>query len=101
MAEDEDYAEWLGRLEEYELAPREREQFREWLRAQIGEYTEAQEEAVWQALGVETTMEEMGIRAVVVTYPWGRELRYVIQGLPGLWGYAAVREIMEAEEGEW
>jgi len=45
-------------------------------------------------------MSEHGIHGVTIHYPWGVEVRYGIQGLPGLWGLDKVREIMEEEEWE-
>ena len=41
---------------------------------------------------------EHGIRGIIIEYPWGRQIRYGIQGMPGLWGWASVQRIREAEE---
>jgi hypothetical protein len=96
---EEELEEFLARLESEERAPDDPEKFKEWLKAQLGDYSEAQHDALWAMRHEEATMEDIGINPVIVTYPWGRELRFGVQGLPGLWGWEAVQEIM-AEEGE-
>lgn len=98
---EEEIIEFLARLEQEEEAPDNPEEFKTWLKEQIGEYTEEQYNALWGMKGTETTMEDMGITPVVVTYPWGREVRYGIQGLPGLWGWESVQEVLAEEEGQW
>jgi len=55
-------------------------------------------EEFWEAAGIKQLEEEHGIRVVEVTYPWGEEIRFAIQGLPGLWGRWAVEKIREEEE---
>lgn len=62
--------------------------------------TARQLEAFWEASGVMESLEEHGIRVVSVTYPWGQEYRYAIQGMPGLWGRWAVEKIKEEEGWE-
>ena len=98
---EEEIADFLARLEAEEQAPDDPEKFKAWLKAQIGEYSEAQHDALWAMRHEEITWEDMGISAVIAHYPWGNELRYGIQGMPGLWGWEAVQEIIAAEEGEW
>ena len=44
------------------------------------------------------SLPEHGIRAIPIKYPWGKTVRYGIQGMPGLWGWASVQRIREAEE---
>lgn len=96
---EEDIADFLARLETEERAPDDPERFKIWLKAQLGDYSDAQHDALWEAVHVEIEQLEMGIVPVIVTYPWGEELRFGVQGLPGLWGWEQVQEIM-AEEGE-
>ena len=45
-----------------------------------------------------TTLAEHGIRAVPIKYRWGKTVRYGVQGISGLWGWASVQRIREAEE---
>ena len=70
----------------------------EYLRDEFGITGDLQIEALWGATGVKDLYSEHGVRAVLVTYPWGQELRYGVQGMPGLWGWESVQEIMEGEE---
>jgi len=88
---------WLKRMEEEALAPLEREAFSKWLFDQIGDYSTAQEEGLWAAKGAEEVLGAHNIVVVDITYPWGRETRYVIQGIPGLWGYESMKQVEEAE----
>ena len=45
-----------------------------------------------------TQLAERGIRGIIIEYPWGTQVRYGIQGMPGLWGWESVQRIREAEE---
>lgn len=98
MLPEEAYEEWLGRmdinLEDYDTI----EQLKDRLTAEIGEPTDAQLEMLWAQKPRTEVYSEHGIRAITIEYPWGTELRYGIQGMPGLWGWSAVQEIREGEE---
>jgi len=94
----EEYEEWLGRLDIPIEAQADKETLRTYLRDELGITYDAQVDALWEATGIHADLEAMGIRGVTIEYPWGTERRYGIQGLPGLWGWETVREIMEAEE---
>lgn len=94
---EEEIADWLGRLEEEESLPEEITTFRDTLKGDLYEYTDAQVDALWEAKKSETSYEEHGIRAVPVRYSWGTELRYGIQGMAGLWSWESVQSIREAE----
>lgn len=94
---EEEIAEWLGRLEEEESLPEEITEFRDMLESDLFGYTDAQIDALWSAKQSETGYEEHGIRAVIIRYPWGTEIRYGVQGMAGLWGWEAVQEIREEE----
>jgi hypothetical protein len=98
---EEKYQEWLERLEIPITEQADIERFKEYLRDEFGITGELQIQALWSQVETKTAYTEMGIRAVIVEYPWGKELRYGIQGMPGLWGWASVKEIMEAEEEYW
>jgi len=95
---DERYAEWLERMDIPIEATKDIETFKNWLREEAGITEELQVSALWDATEKEYNLEEHGIRAITITYPWGRELRYGVQGLPGLWGWESVQEIMREEE---
>jgi len=97
-SKEEEYEEWLGRLDIPIEAQADKETLRQYLRDELGITYDAQVDALWDATGKHIDLEEMGIRAVRIEYPWGVEIRYGIQGLPGLWGYDAVKQIMEEEE---
>ena len=43
-------------------------------------------------------LSEYRIRGLLVRYPWGTQVRYGVQGLPGLWSWESVQRIREAEE---
>jgi len=97
---DEKIADWLQRMD-VPLEDRATiEAFKHYLEEEFGWYSDAQKEALISALGIETSYEEHGIKAVTIKYPWGVELRYAVQGMPGLWGWEAVQDIMEGEEWE-
>jgi hypothetical protein len=68
------------------------------------EPTEPRIEALWEVKEKqitekwsEETLAEHGIRRVPVTYPWGHEIRYAIQGISGLWGKEFVTALREEE----
>ena len=95
---EEAYEEWLGRMD----IPIERqtdiETFRTYLKEELGITADAQVEALWSGVETQTDLSDLGIRGVTIEYPWGNERRYGIQGMPGLWGWDAVKQVMEAEE---
>jgi hypothetical protein len=95
---EEQYEEWLGRLDIPIEAQRDIETLRGYLRDELGITTDAQVEALWSATGVTAEYGEYGIRQVRVDYPWGVEVRYGIQGMPGLWGWAAVQQLRAGED---
>lgn len=94
---EEEIAEWLGRLEEEESLPDEITSFRDTLASELYGFNDAQIEALWDAKKDETSYEEHGIRAVIVRYPWGSQIRYGIQGVSGLWGWESAQAFREEE----
>jgi len=94
---DERYQEWLDRLEIPVENTTDIETLKSYLKDEFGITGDAQVEALWGATGVTADYAEHGIRAVTVTYPWGKELRYGVQGMSGLWGWESVQEIREGE----
>lgn len=97
---DEKIADWLQRMDVPLEDKATIEAFKTYLEEEFGWYTDAQKEALTSALRIETSFEEHGIRPVTITYPWGKELRYGVQGMPGLWSWESVQAIMEGEEWE-
>lgn len=94
---EERYQEWLERMEIPLEQQTDIETMKEYLRDEFGITGDLQVEALWGATGHKESYTEHGIRAVMVEYPWGTELRYGIQGMAGLWGWSAVQEIMSGE----
>jgi hypothetical protein len=97
---EERYQEWLERMEIPLEQQTDIETMKEYLRDEFGITGIEQVEALWSATGMKMSLGEHGIRAITITYPWGVELRYGIQGMPGLWGWASVQQIMLGEEWE-
>lgn len=95
---EERYQEWLDRMEIPLEQQTDIETMQRYLKDEFGITGEAQIGALWSAVEKADILGEHGIHSVTVTYPWGRELRFGIQGLSGLWGWAAVQQIMEEEE---
>lgn len=95
---DEEIEEWLGRLDIPIEAERDIETFRKHLADELGITGDAQVEALWRVVPTTAEYAEHGIRQVRIDYPWGVEVRYGVQGLPGLWGWERVQEIRAAEE---
>jgi len=92
--------EWLERMDIPIEETTEITRFQEYLKAEFGIVEPSRVEALWGATRTATTLAEAGIRQVTIQYPWGRETRYGVAGMPGLWGWESVRTIM-AEEGWW
>jgi len=98
-ATQEEYEEWLGRVEEKEELSDQWDLFQSTLRSELYDYNDAQIEKLWELKGVKQDYAEHGIYGINIEYPWGTERRYGVQGMPGLWGWERVQEIM-AEEVE-
>jgi hypothetical protein len=96
---EEDLVAWLERMEVPMDKQLDIKTFKDWLTDQIGIPTDAQVEGLWSAIGTSDTLADHGIYFVGVRENWGTNPRYAIQGLPGLWGWERVQEIM-AEETE-
>jgi hypothetical protein len=104
-ASQEEYEEWLGRLEEEEPLPDNYDDFVRTLRGQLEmpdgtklDYNDTQIAKLWEMKNTEADYSEHGIRGINIHYPWGVERRYGIQGLQGLFGFARVQAI-RSEEG--
>jgi len=94
----ESYEDTLSRLDIPLEETEEAERFSMYLLEELGITNVAFIESLWTAQQQKTSIEEHGIRGVPVTYPWGVQVRYAIQGLGFLWGWATVQKIREAEE---
>jgi len=97
---EERYQEWLERLEIPLEEQTDIETMKEYLREEFGITGIEQVEALWGATGMKAELSEHGIRAITIEYPWGKQLRYGVQGMPGLWGWESITEIMESEGWE-
>jgi hypothetical protein len=100
----EEFEEWLRKTE----IPTDvitREKYLQFLEDELGIHGESLDVAARvydRDLALQPTGETLlglhGIRGLTIPYPWGREVRYGIQGLAGLFGWAVVQLIREAEE---
>lgn len=86
LIDPEKCIEWLERtdipIEETSTIDR----FQKYLAEEFN-YDTKQIQALWDAtVWRYEELAPMGVRPVVVTYPWGRELRWGVKGFPGLWG---------------
>jgi hypothetical protein len=97
---EEDLVAWLERTEEALGYDDTIDALQRGLMKELGITTQAQLDALREASKIEDIFAEHGIHPVTAHYPWGNEPRYGIQGMPGLWGWAAVQKIMEGEEWE-
>ena len=104
-ASQEEYEEWLGRLEEEEPLPDEYDTFVRTLRGQLQmpdgtrlDYNDPQIEKLWELKNIEADYAAHGVKGINIHYPWGVERRYGIQGLRGLFGWTRVQEV-RSEEG--
>lgn len=101
---EERYQEWLERLEIPIEETAVYEQFQKYLRDEL-EFNDAQIDALWEATHYRyEDLAEIGISPITYTYKTGprageREVRYGIAGVPGLWGYRAMKEWAEIIRG--
>ena len=99
-SKEERYQEWLERLEIPIEDTATYEQLQKYLRDEL-DFSDAQISALWEATGYRyEDLESIGIRPLIYVYETGpragqREVRYVITGVPGLWGYTAMKEWAE------
>ena len=95
---EEDLVAWLERTEEALGYDETIDALQRGLMETLGISSNAQLDGLRHAAGLEDTLADHGIHAVLVEYSWGRDLRYGVQGLPGLWGWERMQEIMSEEE---
>lgn len=94
MATEERYMEWLTRMDIPVEETTTIERFQDYLREEF-EITEPKRiEALWSATDTRFQLAAEGIRAIEVTYPWGKEMRFGWKGRPGLWGWESIKEHM-------
>lgn len=100
---EEDILGLLDRLTEDYTKAGSLEEVRNMLKEELGYDRPTLAEAIWSGVGTKVSMSEMGIRGVWVHYkpPRDYEHRYGIQGMPGLWSWQSVQEIMAGELGFW
>lgn len=97
VSSEERYQEWLDRLEIPIENMTDIATLQSYLKDEFGITGDAQIAALWSSTQVSADFAEHGIRAVTVTYPWGKELRYGVQGMAGLWGLTRIQEIRAGE----
>ena len=96
---DEDKClDWLERLDIPVEEMKTVEGLKKYLEREFPGYKDTQINALVETAGIEVSYSDHGITGLTITYPWGVEHRYGIQGLPGLWGWESVQTIREGEE---
>lgn len=93
----EEYEDTLARLDIPVEAQIDRDTFLKYLAEELGITNTDFTDSLWEASGTATSWAEHGIRGVPITYRWGIEVRYGVQGMPGLWSWKSVQEIREGE----
>ena len=96
----EEYGDTLVRLDVPIEEQISKETFIKYLAEELGITNADFQDSLWEETDTLSRMAEYGIHGVTITYPWGVEVRYGVQGMPGLWSLESVREIMEGEEWE-
>jgi len=96
----EEYGDTLVRLDIPVEDQADKERFITYLSEELGITNPDFQEALWGQTDRNARMAEYGIRGISITYPWGVEVRYGVQGMPGLWSLESIQEIGE-EEGWW
>jgi len=94
---EERYLEWLERLEIPIEDTVSIEAFQKYLRDILGfTPTSAQLDALWSVTEYQyEILAPSEIRPIAITYPWGKEVRYIIAGFPGLWGFEGMKSILD------
>jgi len=96
---EERYIEWLERLDIDVEETTRRERLQWALRRELGYHpSEAQIDAAWKT--VQVVWEELaprGVRPVQIRYPWGTDLRFVVSGRRGLFGWQSIKEMFGIE----
>jgi hypothetical protein len=95
---EESYEDTLARLDIGVENQADKDTFLKYLKEELGIKNTDFADSLWTASGVTTTRAEHGIHGVTIKYDRGVEVRYGIQGMPGLWGWASVQAIAAGEE---
>lgn len=96
---EENYIEWLERLEIDVEDTTTIDALKDKLERDLFMPSDEQLDALWSTVGLK--FEEMapkGIHPVLVEFEWGSQVRFGVEGRPGLWGWASVKAFMEEEE---
>jgi hypothetical protein len=96
----EEYGDTLVRLDIPVEDQVDKERFIIYLSEELGITNPDFQESLWAETDRVSRMAYYGIKGTPVKYPWGVEVRYGVQGMPGLWSLKSVQEIGE-EEGWW
>ena len=93
MSDVEKYLDWLERCDIPVEETTTIKDFQTYLKDELGITGEAQISGLWEATGTKWSLADVGVRAMPITYPWGHETRYVIEGYKGLFGFPRMKEI--------
>lgn len=93
LIDPEKCIEWLKRMDIKIEETATIEKFQRYLQEEFAA-TPKQMDALWKAtVWRYEDLAPMGVRPVVVEYPWGTEMRWGIKGFPGLWGWKGMQRI--------
>jgi len=95
---EESYEDTLVRLDIPIDAQSDKRTFLKYLEEELGITNPDFAEVMWGSVEPVTSLAEHGIHGVTITYTWGREVRYGVQGMPGLWSWESVQAIRAGEE---
>lgn len=100
MAQEERYQEWLERLEIPIEETATVARLTDYLFDTLG-YSDLQIDAIVDAVDFrDIELADVGIHPFTIEFPWGKQIRYGIEGLPGAWGFTRMREIYERRKEE-
>ena len=95
----EEYEDTLVRLDIPVEAQIDKDTFLKYLAEELGIKNTDFTDSLWEASGPVSSWAEHGIRGVTINYVTRgfKEVRYGIQGMPGLWSWSSVQGIREEE----
>lgn len=100
---DEEYEEWLGRLEDEAELPDNYDEFYRVLSGQVEaaaglryDYNNNQIKELWNFKEASADrFTDYGITEKIYHFAWGNEVRYTIEGFKGAFGYKRMKEIWD------
>lgn len=94
---DEEYEDTLARLDIPIDNQVDQRTFLKYLEEELGITNPDFATSLWEASDIVKTFAEHDIHGVSITYPWGVEVRYGVQGMSGLWSLESVKGIRTGE----